>query len=80
MLCTREFNSIVAPSAVTRCVNVSMSAPMPRIGAPKIGAPGVAFFAADFRARPAATNMLRSEVSAASCGTAAIENESVSAA
>ena len=71
---------MLAPSEVTRWVSVSMSAPIPRRGVPKMGAPGWAFFAADARARPAASNMLRSPVRAASCGTAAIENESVSAA
>jgi hypothetical protein len=57
-----------------------MSAPIPFIGDPKIGNDEFAFAEAFLRAFPAAINMLRSDVSAAICGTAASEKLSVSAA
>ena len=55
-----------------------MSAPRPRVGVEKIGPAGDLVAAA--RARPAANNMLRLAVSAATCGTAAIEKWSESVA
>jgi hypothetical protein len=57
-----------------------MSAPIPFIGDPKIGNDEFAFAEAFLRAFPAAINMLRSDVSAAICGTAASEKLSVSVA
>ena len=48
-----------------------MSAPIPRMGVAKIGPAGP--LAAAARAFPAANNMLRLAVSAATCGTAAME-------
>ena len=53
---------------------------MPRRGEPKIGALGCVVFFAALRACAAANNMLRDAVRDAICGTAAIENLSVSAA
>ena len=55
-----------------------MSAPIPRMGVANIGLAGALATAA--RARPAAKSMLRLAVSAAICGTAAIEKLSESVA
>ena len=71
---------IVPPRATTRSTSVSMSAPIPRNGVPKMGEVDAGECNAAFRADAAASSMLRSLVSAAICGTAAIEKLSVSAA